>query len=115
MRVTKGPATIFGLPLAHPVVLLNGMAVVLSGIHLTVILSIHLPSGMHPYYRAIIGAVMLSGLAIWCRTSSWSSPATVVTYAVTTLNLMFGLFWFLAGIAYVVGPRSFLWRLMFNA
>ena len=100
-----------GLPLKHPVVILNGIALMLSIFYVVIMVSLHIPSGLHPYFTAIAGSLAAGLIAIAVISRSSGKAGLVVGYALTAENLFLGGGFALSAISYFTGPNSILWHL----
>jgi hypothetical protein len=103
---------IFGLDWKHPAVILNGIALVIDIFYvLIMILVLHIPDGLHPYYKTLGGGLTFSGVALWCI-SEPGKANMVVGYLLTGLNLFVSCVFVLVVISYRTGPDSLLWHMM---
>jgi hypothetical protein len=102
----------FGLSWKHPAVILNGIAILISVCYVVVMtLVLHVPDGIHPYYKAVGGVITFAGLALW-NIAEFKKSNTVMGYFLTGVNLFASFFLILIAVSHVTGPDSVLWHML---
>jgi hypothetical protein len=107
------PSVTFGLPVKHPAVILNGLALILEVMYVILAVWVRgLPSGQSIYYRAPLGGAIMAAMSLYCISESNSLVNLLVGYAMAVLNLFLAVGLFVIAVAWLIGPNSLLWRLV---
>jgi multidrug transporter EmrE-like cation transporter len=110
------PSITFGLSWKHPAVLLNISAILLGIIYEIVgVLVVKMPAGTSVYYRLPLGGVAMAGMSLYCISETDSRLGLTIGYGMAVFNLFCALGFVFVGVAYIMGPSSWLWKLLLTA